>query len=80
MVLPGLLLLSGADPPERFFLQLEWAMPGFMALPFYHITSKAALPPVDPPEALMAASQVFVHRVGARKPLKPLWEGPFCML
>ena len=28
----------------------------------------------------MAASRVFVRWDGARKPLEPLWEGPFCVL
>lgn len=80
VVLPGQLLLAGADPPEGFFLQLERAMAGFAALPTRHNTSEGVLPPADPPETLMAASRVFVRRDGARKPLEPLWEGPFRVL
>ena len=55
-------------------------MAGFAALPTRHNTSEGALPPADPPEALMAASRVFVHRDGARKALETLWEGPFRVL
>ena len=63
VVLPGQ-LLAGTDPSEGFFLQLERAVAGFAALPTRHNTSEGALPPADPPETPMAASRVFVSRMG----------------
>jgi len=78
--LPGQLVTSPEPADEKFFIQLEKAMHGFVAIPARHNVPEGQQQPVDPPEELLQARRVFLRRDGVKGPLEQVWDGPYVVV
>jgi hypothetical protein len=74
LVLPGQ-FLNVSDPDPGFYHKLRAAMSGFATNQTRHNNKPEE--PSDLPRDLQLACEVWVRKDGPRRPLEPLYTGPF---